>query len=496
MLAADADRIRLVPHLLARHRRRERMVRERPPAGLLVLLEEREVDNPVEDVLCDVDQPELAADVQAQEAEHPRHHRLVAGGEEHRRPGLVAECLQLALGEELRDRRADLPALVAHEVGEPLRAPLPRELFEARELSAGECLRRNDVPNGGGAPEHAELRIARDVVGVLDLHPEAEVRLVRAVLRDRLVISETRERPRRRRAPDGLERGNDRGLHHVEHVLAVDECHLEVELTELELPVGSQVFVPPARRDLVVAVDPADHEELLVELRRLRQHEEAARLQTNRDEEIACALWRPPCKARRPYVDETLLLHRTPDRGDDRSGQAKVPLHPVASKVEVAIPKSDQLLDALLVELERQRVAPREDLELRDLELDLACRQTRVDSVRSATHELSLGPEHELVADDVRGLGSAGRVLGVDHELADAGVVAQVDEDETAVVAPARGPAGERHPATDMLRPRLAAHQVAPAHCPNVSTSDARGSVRSSSPLSRTVASRPSRMTT
>ena len=56
--ARDRTRSQL---LLARHGRRERVVHERPAAGLLVVLEEREVDDPVEDVEARVDQAELAA---------------------------------------------------------------------------------------------------------------------------------------------------------------------------------------------------------------------------------------------------------------------------------------------------------------------------------------------------------------------------------------------------------------------------------------------------
>src|SRR2546430_8999844 len=44
--------------------------------------------------------------------------------------------------------------------------------------------------------------------------------------------------------------------------------------------------------DLVVAVEPADHEHLLEELRRLRQCEELARLQADGNEEVARALRR------------------------------------------------------------------------------------------------------------------------------------------------------------------------------------------------------------
>ena len=58
----------------------------------------------------------------------------------------------------------------------------------------------------------------------------------------------------------------------------------------------------------------------------------------------------------------------------------------------------------------------------------------------------------------MRELRRLGRLLGVDHELGDAAAVAEVDEDEAAVVAPARRPAGKGEPLADQRRGGLAAH--------------------------------------
>ena len=255
---------------------------------------------------------------------------------------------------------------------------------------------------------------------------------------------EARERPRRRRALERLERRDDRLLEDVEHVLALDERHLDVELAELELPVGAQILVPPAGGDLVVAVEAADHEQLLEHLRRLGEREEAARLEAHRDEEVARALGRALDEARRPEVDEAELLHAAADRADHRPLQAEVALHLGAAQVEPAVAQAQVLVDVLLVELERERRRAVQDLERRDLELDLAGRQVRVDRVGGARRDLALGAQHELVADLVGDRCRLGRVLRVDDELADPGVVAQVDEDEPAVVAARVRPAGER----------------------------------------------------
>ena len=122
-----------------------------------------------------------------------------------------------------------------------------------------------------------------------------------------------------------------------------------------------------------------------------------------------------------------------------------------ATQVEPAVPEAERLVHALLVELERERRRARDDLELVDLELDLAGRHRRVDRLRRAGDDLPARAEDELVPDLLRRLGGLGRMLGVDDELRHAGVVAQVDEDEAAVVAPRVRPAGESQRLPDVL---------------------------------------------
>ena len=129
-------------------------------------------------------------------------------------------------------------------------------------------------------------------------------------------------------------------------------------------------------------------------------------------------------------------------------------LHPVAAQVEPAVPEAQRLVDVLLVELERQRRRAREDAQRVDLDLDLAGRQVRVDRLGRARDDLALGLQDELVADLVRDRGRLGRALRVDDELQLPGVVAQVDEDEAAVVAARVGPAGDGQPLADVRRYR------------------------------------------
>ena len=97
---------------------------------------------------------------------------------------------------------------------------------------------------------------------------------------------------------------------------------------------------------------------------------------------------------------------------------ADVALHPLAAQVEPAVADPQRLVDALLVELERQRRRARDDLELVGLDLDLAGRHRRVDGLRRAARRpcRARGSRTRCAAPCATSA-AAGGVLGVDHDL-------------------------------------------------------------------------------
>ena len=118
---------------------------------------------------------------------------------------------------------------------------------------------------------------ANTSLDVDELEPEAQVGLVAPVAVHRLVPRQPLER-RGAASPVAASIATaTTSPIDVHHVVGVGEAHLHVELRELELPVGARVLVAQAACDLVVAIEPADHEQLLEELRALRQRVEAAR---------------------------------------------------------------------------------------------------------------------------------------------------------------------------------------------------------------------------
>src|SRR5262249_38728133 len=124
--------------------------------------------------------------------------------------------------------------------------------------------------------------------------------------------------------------------------------------------------------------------------------------------------------------------------------------------------------------------------------LDLARRDVGVDGLGRAPDDLTLRLEHELVADVVCDLRRVLRVLRVDDELHLSRVVAEIDEDEAAEVAPRIHPACERHALARVGGGQHTARGVTPAAHSSAGSSSC--TVRSSSPRFRT--SNPSLRTT
>src|SRR5205085_2357931 len=92
-----------------------------------------------------------------------------------------------------------------------------------------------------------------------------------------------------------------------------------------------------------------------------------------------------------------------------------------------------------------------------EVDLDLAGRQARVDALRWTGGDAAGGGDDELVAHVGGQLMGLGRVFLVDDELGEAPAVAQVDEADAAVGAPAVDPAHERHRLADIAGAQLAA---------------------------------------
>ena len=106
--------------------------------------------------------------------------------------------------------------------------------------------------------------LRRERLAHLGHRRQAHVGLVDAVLADRLVVAHARKR-RFELDADGLPRRGQKAFDHGEDRLRAREADLQIDLRELGLAVGAQVFVAEAAHDLEVLVEARDHQDLLEE---------------------------------------------------------------------------------------------------------------------------------------------------------------------------------------------------------------------------------------
>ena len=251
----------------------------------------------------------------------------------------------------------------------------------------------------------------------------------------------------------------ERLLEHAHDIILRDEAHLDIHLRELGLTVRAQVLVAKASGDLVVALDTAYHEELLQELRRLRQRIEVPRLRAARDQEVTGALGRRLEERGRLDLHEGAPVKRLANREGEVAAQSQGGHHLGTTQVQVAIAQAHVLshLDMVL-DLKDGGLCRVQHLDVRDEDLYLASRKLLI--------VLALGTLAHDAADLYGPLGADGlgpvesdpaRMLGVKGNLRQARTIAQVHEDKTTVIAAVPHPSGERDLPTDVLATKLTA---------------------------------------
>ncbi len=116
-------------------------------------------------------------------------------------------------------------------------------------------------------------------------------------------------------------------LHHaldrVENILLARKRHLQVELREFELAVGAKILVAETPANLKVAVHVGNHQDLLEDLRRLRQRVELPVMNAARHQAIARAFGRRARQHRRFDLEKAQLVERLANLEERRDAAAR-----------------------------------------------------------------------------------------------------------------------------------------------------------------------------
>ena len=225
----------------------------------------------------------------------------------------------------------------------------------------------------------------------------------------------------------------DHLLHDFAHLRRGHEGGLHVDLGEFRLAVGTQVFIAEALDDLVVAIEAGHHQQLLEQLRGLRQGVELALVHPARHQVVTGPFRRRLGQHGGLDVEEALLVHEAAHEGAGLGTGLQVLGHLGATQVQVAILEAD-LFAVDLVEVQRQRLGTVDDGELVGEHFDGTCGHVAVAlGVRTGTHHA--GHLDAELAAQLGGQGEGVRLVRVEEDLHDPFPVAHVDKDEAAEIA-------------------------------------------------------------
>ena len=254
-----------------------------------------------------------------------------------------------------------------------------------------------------------------------------------------------------------LEHAGDDGLDGREYVLLLDKAHFEVELIKLaRQAVGARVLVAKTWRDLEVAVEARHHQQLLVLLRRLRQRVEFSGMDPRRHQKVPRAFRRGRRQDRGLELEEALLLHPLAHGIHDGAAGHDVLVQLLATEVEEPVLKPDVFRIFLLAEHRQRQLGRRsEHLDLADIDFDRPGRQFRIVGAIGTTAYLAVDPHHPFRAELFHVLER--RRIRVRHALGDAVMVAQIDEQDPAMVADTMAPAGKTGSLADVAVAKRAA---------------------------------------
>ena len=405
--------------------------------------------------------PKRRPDLDPQGAQRRRRGRRRSGNQQAQPAFLDAEAIGQGLDLSVRQRTLDQERgnaavpLDPEDTGGPVAASDVGVLVDL--ATAGGSGARNvdsadDAARGDRRLESAKARLAQAVRHVLDLEVDPQIGTVVSVAEHRVVVGEARVRSGRLDSGQ-REHPREQPLDQAVDVLLVDEGHLDVDLGELGLAVGAQILVAEATGELDVALESADHQNLLEQLGRLRKRVETAVVQAARHEIVAGALRRRASEHRRLDVHETLLPEVAQALDREIGAHAQVALQALPAKVEEAVLEAGLLTRALsALHAERHRLRGAEHAAATDLDLDLAGGHLRVHLVGVPTHDFALDLDDPFEAGRIECLGCVRRAFRMHDGLDDAAPIAHVEEDHAAVIAPAVDPSLDPRPLADPLR--------------------------------------------
>ena len=293
----------------------------------------------------------------------------------------------------------------------------------------------------GGSGKYPEINLSDMFINVHQLHRNPQVRLVGTVLIHRV--------PPVKAGKGGFKFNLEHLMEHLaQHVLCGlldgalgNKGQLHIELRKLRLPVRPQVLVPEATRNLVIAVHAGHHQQLFKQLRRLRQGEEFPRVDPAWHQVVTRAFRRRARQDRCFKFGKPVFIKVIADGAIQGGAKAQVFLHSRAPQIEIAVAQAD-FLTILVRHQQRQWRRGIEQCHLGGQHFDPAGGHCIVPLVLGA-HSNGTGNLYAVFIPQPLGACEC-RAFRLNHDLDNAAVIPQAEENQPTQIAAGINPATER----------------------------------------------------
>ena len=313
---------------------------------------------------------------------------------------------------------------------------LPRIRYRREEST-------NRLPFLNDPAKQGVVAVGKNRADILQFNSEARIRLVASVAIHRFFETHTGERQRDLDifTPENF---SHQTFHQREEAFLLGKRHLDVQLGEFGLTVRTEIFVAKTAHHLKVLLESGHHQELLEQLRRLRQRIELSVGQPARHQIIAGSFGRRFGQVRGLYFPETRTTHVVPNSHHHAVSQMKVLLHLVAPEVQVTVFQSQIFRSRYVVfDRKRHRLSLIENDHLINRDFNFTCFQVWIDHFIVSTANPPTHADHEFRPEVLGHTVRFGIALGVENNLRDSRAVPQIDKNELPMVPAAIYPSGQ-----------------------------------------------------
>ena len=273
--------------------------------------------------------------------------------------------------------------------------------------------------------EYLKFSLFKQRGNIVDLIAEPEIRLVGSIPLHALLPGQTGKVFRQFNLFQFPEDAAHQLFNDRKDIIFLYEAHLDINLGKLRLTVGTQIFIPETSGNLEVPFHSCNHQQLLVDLRRLRQRPETAVVDSGRNQIVTGTFRCRSCQDRSGNLNKSLFIQHAAGNHLNLMPQDQILLKRLSSEVEVPVLETD-ILTGIRIVCDRDRRSLRriDDRYFRSDDFHLTGRQLRV---RILTGSDGTGNLKDVFTADIL-YGFRHRL--VKYDLTDTGAVPQINKYE------------------------------------------------------------------